>query len=168
MEDTHTYEQKTLDAYETYADDIFRYCLVRLYNRAEARDITQEVFLRTWRYITSGKNIENPRAFLYKVATNLIITTNQKKQPVSLDLLHEEGFDPGVDDHKRMETVSESVRVLQRLDELDSDAAELIRLRYVEDLMPKEIAEVMGTNENVISVRIHRAMKKLQELLGEQ
>lgn len=165
MEDTHTYEQKILDAYETYADDIFRYCLVRLYNRSEAKDTTQEVFLRTWRYIASGKNIENPRAFLYKVATNLIITTNRKKQPISLDLLHEEGFDPGVDDQKNMMMVSESMRVLQRLEELDSDAAELIRLRYVEDLMPKEIAEIIGTNENVISVRIHRAMKKLQELI---
>ena len=40
-------------------------------------------------------------------------------------------------------------------------------MRYIEDLAPKEIAEITQESENNVSVKIHRGIKKLRELLNE-
>jgi len=41
-------------------------------------------------------------------------------------------------------------------------------MRYLEDLSPKDIANVVGETENVISVRIHRGIKKLKMILEKE
>lgn len=158
-------ETRFLDAYDSYADAIFRYSYLRLYDRAEARDIVQETFLRTWNYIKEKGEVENMRPFLYKVASNLIINRNQKKKPTSLDALMDEGFDPWFDDRERQTNILDGVKVLEKLDSLDEKYREVVYLRFVEDLTPKEIAEVVGESENVVSVRIHRGVEKLKQCM---
>ena len=152
-----------LKAYDQYADALFRYCYLRLYDRTEARDMVQEAFLRTWRYLGEKGPIENIRAFLYKIATNLIINKNQRKRATSLDVLLEKGFDPGFDDRERRIDFLDGLRVMEKLSEIDPKYKEALYLRYVEDLSPKEIAEILEENENAVSVRIHRGIKKLKE-----
>src|SRR3989338_4735544 len=93
-------QDEFLQAYEAYNDAIFRYCYFRVYDRERARELSQETFMKAWEYLSrTGKKIENLRAFLYKIATNLIIDNSRQKgkKTVSLDQLHEEGFDPGDD-----------------------------------------------------------------------
>ena len=41
-------QQKFLEAYDTYNDDIFRFCIVKVRNRDIALDITQDTFTKTW------------------------------------------------------------------------------------------------------------------------
>src|SRR3989344_6356784 len=108
-----------LKAYDQYADALFRYCYLRLYDRTEARDMVQETFLRTWRYLGEKGPIENIRAFLYKIATNLIINKNQRKRATSLEALAEKGFDPGFDDRERRIDFLDGLRVMEKLSEID-------------------------------------------------
>ena len=75
-------------------DAIFRHCYFRVFDRERARDLVQETFLKTWEYLTRGHDIENIRAFLYRVATNLIIDDSRRKKEISLEQLSESGFDP--------------------------------------------------------------------------
>jgi len=42
----------------------------------------------------------------------------------------------------------------------------VIHYRFVQELSPKEIAEITGESQNVISVRIHRALKELKRLFN--
>ena len=56
---------------------------------------------------------------------------------------------------------------LQKVDDLPELYKEVLLLRYVEGLSPKEIAAIVNETENVVSVRIHRALKKMKELLEE-
>ncbi len=48
---------------------------------------------------------------------------------------------------------------------LPDNYREVIVLRFANNLTITEIAEIIGENENAVSVRIHRALKKLKELL---
>jgi len=73
-------QQKFLEAYDTYNDDIFRFCIVKVRNRDIALDIAQDTFTKTWEYLSSGKEIDNMRAFLYQVARNAIIDWSRKKK----------------------------------------------------------------------------------------
>ena len=48
---------------------------------------------------------------------------------------------------------------------MDTKDKEVLLLRHVEGLDPKEIGELLGETANAVSVRIHRATKKLEERL---
>ena len=70
-------------AYEDHKDEIFRHCYFHTFDRELAKDLLQETFLKTWEYIVAGNDIENVRAFLYRVATNLVINAAKKKKEQS-------------------------------------------------------------------------------------
>jgi len=155
--------QEFLKAYDAYADAIFRHCYFRVFNRERAKDLMQETFAKTWEYFQKGTVIENLRAFLYKVANNLIIDESRKRQMTSLEEMQETGFDVGDNSHKQMEFSAETGQLMKFIQTLDVKYREPIIMKYVDDLSLKEIAEALGETENNIAVRIHRGIKRIQE-----
>jgi RNA polymerase sigma-70 factor (ECF subfamily) len=153
--------------FDEYADPIFRHCFFRLFNRETAKDLTQETFMKTWDYIGKGNKIDNMRAFLYKVANNLVINEIKRKKPEgSLDEMSAEtDFDP-ISEHAMTDpkAQSEEIEVLDKLKQLHPSYREVIIMRYVDDLNVKEIAKMLNETESNISVKIHRGIKKLQEI----
>ena len=160
-------EAKFIKTYDDHSDAIFRHCYFRVYNRDIAKDITQDTFTKTWQYLADGGEIENIKAFLYKTATNLIIDLSRKKQTISLETIRETGFEPSYDDSKDINNSIEVKRVLKIINKLDTAYKDAVIMRYVEDLSPKDIAKVLRESENNVSVRIHRGIRKLKELLNE-
>lgn len=158
-------KEKFLEAYDQYAEAIYRHCFFRVFSQNRAEDLTQETFLRTWQYIAGGNNVENLRAFLYRVANNLIIDESRKKKEESLDALLEESpaFDPPFDEREGIEKkiLLEDIRLAMR--ELLPQERDLLIMRYVDDLEPKEIAEILDISPNNVSVKLNRAVKALKE-----
>lgn len=153
-------------AYDELADAIFRHCWFRIGDRERAKDLMQETFTRSWQYITQGTPVNNLKPFLYRVANNLIIDEYRKKRELSLDSLMADGFEPGFNEIKNTEQTIDAKLALNVINQLDEKYREAILMRYVDELSPKEIAEITGENENNVSVRIHRGLKQLKELLG--
>lgn len=158
-------EKKFLKAYDEFADPIFRHCYFRVFNRERAKDLMQETFTKTWEYLQKGERVDNLRAFLYRVANNLIIDNSRKRQEQSLDQMQDEGFDPGEDTRDRLTNFLEAGVVIKVLHKLNPKYREVIQMRYIDDLSPKEIAAVIGETENNVSVRLHRGLKELRDLL---
>lgn len=159
-------EQQILTAYDSYADALFRHCYYRLYDREMAKDVVQDVFMRVWEFVCKGNDIDNTRAFLYRTANNLVIDRVRKHKTYSLDALKEKGFDPEdhTQDAARITGIISGREVLQVLHRLEDPYRTVVIMRYIDDLMPREIASVLGETENVVSVRIHRAVKKVKQL----
>lgn len=170
----HEVEQRFKEAFEAYADELFRHAVLRLSNRERAHEITQECFLKVWQYVSRGEEVREMRPFLYRTLRNLIIDEYRKAKSYSLDEMLEG------DDGAQMETsllADEANEMEQAMDRFDGSRAievlkvlpepyrEAIVLRYVESLSIAEVAERMGESENVTSVRIHRGLKKLKLLL---
>ena len=158
-----------LKAYEEYSDAIFRYSYYKTSNKELARDLTQETFMRSLDYLNQGKEIKSIRPFLYKTASNLIIDWYKKKKDksVSLEELQEEGFQIKEASSRTPLLNAETSEVITVIKKMDESYRDAILMRYLGDLKLKEIAEIMGEKENVISVRIHRGLKKLRELLNQ-
>jgi len=156
---------KFLQAYDDFADAIFRHCYYRVSDKERARDIMQETFARTWEYIVRKGPIENIRAFLYRIANNLIIDEYRKKKTSSLDELRNQGFDPGYDEKTDIHAAIAAREVIALFDKLDMSYREVLVMRYIDDMAPKEIAHILGESENAISVRLHRGIKKVKELM---
>ena len=57
----------------------------------------------------------------------------------------------------------EAKRILIESEKLGDEYRDVIHFRYVEDLPVKDIAEIVGVSENVISVRLNRAKTMLQQ-----
>ena len=164
MSDSPT-EQLFLAAYDQYADAIFRFCYVQVGDRERAKDIVQEAFVRTWKYLAQGKLIDQIRPFLYRTARNVIIDQYRKGQTQSLDTLMEGGFDVTDDKSAQLTASIDAAYALKIAAQLDPKYREVITLRYIDDLAPREIAQIIGEKENVISVRLHRGLEKLRKLM---
>ena len=155
-------------AYDDFSDAIFRYCWFKIGDRDKAKDLMQDTFTRSWQYIAQGTEVKNIRPFLYRVANNLIIDEYRKKRELSLDGLMADGFEPSFNEIKTTEQSIDAKLVLNVINQLDEKYREAILMRYVDELSPKEIAEATGEAENNISVRIHRGIKQLKEILKDK
>lgn len=155
-------ENVFLKIYEDLADPIFRHFYFRISDREKAKDLMQETFKRFWENLAK-EEIENPKAFLYKVADNLIVDTYRKKKEESLDTLMEDGFDVGSDDHEAILSSVMGRELTSMLEQLSDTHRNLIVMRYIDDLPVYEIASITGLSENVISVRIHRGLALLRK-----
>ena len=158
-------DKEFLKVYDMYSDAIFRHCFFRLRDRDEAKDLAQETFLRVWEYLSRGRRVENMKAFLYKVANNRIIDVLRKSGRVSsLDQLAEDGFDPKDEKPDNNLDKLDGAIALGKTAELPDIYKQVILLRFVSDLTIREIAEISGESQNVVSVRLHRGLRRLKKL----
>jgi RNA polymerase sigma-70 factor (ECF subfamily) len=158
-------EKEFMVVYEAHMDAVFRHCYFRVFHRERAKEIMHEAFTRTWEAIAGGQDIQNIRAFVYRVAGHLIIDESRKKKSASLEALAEDGFDPSAEDPEMGKDVVDIARLRSALERLDPAYRDAVRMRYMEALSPKEIAEMTGESQNVISVRIYRGLKQLRGVL---
>ncbi len=157
-----------VSAYNDFSESIFRYCYSRLSNRERALEIMQETFMNAWNYLMQGNTISYLKAFLYRTANNLIVDQYRKKKTLSLDDLHEKGFDPWLDSEEKLYYAIEGKQALRALSSINQKYHEALALRYVEGFSIKEIAAKVRETQNNVSVRIHRGLKDLRKLLSHE
>ena len=161
-------EKTLLQAYDEFADAIFRHCWFRVSDREKAKELTQETFLKAWQTLLSGEEVKKMKSYLYRIANNLIIDHYRKKKSLSLDELQEDGFDPGVDETEELENFIAGKEAMELLDNISEPYRQVIVMRYVDDQSVTEIADVIGVTPNVVSVRLNRALKKLRSLYNHE
>lgn len=161
-----TNQEAFLKSYDEHADAIYRYCFFRVFDQDRAQDTVQETYLRTWEYLSRGNKIRNPKAFLYRTARNLIIDQSRKKREISLDELIDQGFDPGVDNAERADDILDARAIASHIQQLEPLYREAVTLRYINELRPQEIADILDESENVISVRVNRGINMLRKILN--
>lgn len=169
-------EQAFKNAFEAYSDELFRHASLRLSDRERALELTQEAYLRAWQYASKdkGEAIREWRPFLYRTLKHLIIDEYRKMKSYSLEGMIEGGEGGSVeallppDESNTLEAAMgrfDGKQALAALQKLPDAYREALALRFVEGLSPKEIAKILEESENVVSVRIHRGLKKLKALL---
>lgn len=129
----------------------------------DVEDAYTTVCVRFWQYATSTA-VEHVPALMHTIARGVIADYYRKRKNEN---------DVSVDDvsiasgEKIAETTDNRMRLLAALQQLDEDAREAISMRHIDGYSVKDIAKHFGKTENATSVLIHRAKKKLQELLSE-
>ncbi len=175
--DTHMDDQEDrfLKAFAEYSEPLFRHASLRVSDRERALDIVHDTFTKVWSYVRQGQEVQSYRSFLYKVLNNLIIDEYRKKRELSLDALLDE---EGVSEANFPELVESSTEALAAtidgqqafalLSELPDHYREVIILRFVDELGPREISELIEESENVVSVRLHRGLQLLRTKMMER
>lgn len=146
---------------ENYYRELVSFLNARLGNRQAAEDIVHDTYLRVLER-SSSTPIEQPRAFLYRTALNLVIDGHRRsvlRQTEPLDALdHQE--------HHFSPSPQASIVTGQRLDmvqraltELPELCRECFMLRKLEGLSHAEIAERLGISHSLVEKHIVNAMK---------
>ena len=164
------HEERFLKAFEEYSDALFRHAFLRISDRERAIDVVHDTYTKVWSYVRGGHDIESFRPFLYKVLNNLIIDEYRKTKEASLDAMFEiEGVDEGSfaglaeNSVEALAATIDGRKAFEILSELPDVYREVLTLRFVDSLGPKEISDLTEETENVVSVRIYRGLKMLRD-----
>jgi RNA polymerase sigma-70 factor, ECF subfamily len=133
---------------------------------ADAADITQQVFVRSFKGLATFRGAASVRSWLYRIAINCALTwIRDHKREVSSDIaedaLMEAAAAPG-----RIASAQDGKRLRAAIEQLPPKQKLVLELRVFDDLSFKEVAELAECTENTAKVSFHYAVKKLREILG--
>ena len=152
--------------YSFYLNEIYRYVYFRVHNHHEAEDLTETAFLNAWRYLTAGRNtkkIDNPRAWIYRIARNTMIDHfRTKKEEIPIDLLPvpSQSSNPPETDLINDEKIDQLV---EHVAKLEPKYQEVIILRFINQMSHAETAQVMEIKENHVRILQYRALEQLRK-----
>lgn len=145
------------------APAVLRYALRRT-DHQTAEDVLSETLLVVWRRlddVPAGGELP----WCYAVARNQLANAQRSAR-------RQRGLVTRIARLDRPPTVttyeSPDPEVHAALAKLRADEREVLRLWAWEDLTPAQIAEVLGTTSNAVSIRLHRARRKFADLLAAE
>lgn len=148
--------------FDRYHLRIFNYFNKMVHNKMVSEDLTQDVFVKILKYRSSYKN-GNFAAWIYTTARNIFSSHYQriKKERENLSEntpLIENGA-------TEIESNEDELQHLQKaLSYLNHSDRELIIMNRFQEIKYEQIAEIVGSNENAVKVKTHRALKKLKDI----
>lgn len=153
-----------------YRQAVFRYAYGILGDAGVAEDTTQEAFLKLYRELRKGRDLE-VRPWLYRVAHNLAIDHVRHRAPTTA--LDDSGWrDLGDKEHDGNCDVHEELVATEQREKLEAISRRLagqerrcIDLR-LEGLRYREIAEVLGVRISSVEKYLSRAVKKITKELN--
>jgi len=149
--------------YDKYIDKIYRFIFLKVSSQEIAQDLTSETFLRGWESFKNGTKIENPQAFLYRIARNLVTDHYREKgrtQVVTAE--YASIVDPRINLEERANLNSDLEEIKRGLVKIKDEYQDVIIYRYLNELSIPEIAKVMDKSEGTVRVLLHRALKSLK------
>ena len=155
--------------YLAHYDDVFHYCIRRLFDRHSAEDVTSTVFSKVMHNLSSfdGKTIDF-RNWLFRIATNAVndyLRDAQRRADVTQRIVRdarlESVFVIPADD----ELLEKKALLKQALLSLKPKYQTVITLRFFENMKLTEIAACLGKNPSTVRTWLSRATAKLRKKL---
>lgn len=166
------------EVFELYKDMVYTLCCKLLADRADAMDVTQEVFLTLYRKIGSFRGDCSLKTWLYRVTLNQAANRNRwwrrrfRSRTVSLNLGSDGGgeirLNPACERPlPDRETLSQELHqaLNDGLSKLPFEQRAAVVLRDVQGLSYDEIARVTGVQVGTVKSRIARGRERLRDLL---
>lgn len=134
-----------------------------------AEDAASEAFLRVYKNLHKIDDPASNRcaAFIVTIVRNVSLTMlsgEKAKTAEPIDDALPDGFDL---EHAVISDLS-SGRIYELLNEIDEDSRSIFIFKFAYDMPHKEIARLLKTSENSVTVKLHRAKKKLSAILSRE
>jgi len=149
-----------LDIYELLRPDLYRYCRYLTHSPWDAEDLVQDVLARA--FVTLGCLFQdpppNPRAWLFRVASNLWIDRKRRSREEPTVMAEPE---PAQKSHATPEPRESREAAGTLIERLSPQERAAVVLKDVFDLTLDEIAEVLSTTSGAVKAALHRGRGKL-------
>ena len=163
-------QEKFNQIYSRYIEKIYRFVFVKVNSQEIAEDLTSDTFLRFWQTIKNNRtDIDNPQAFLYQIARNLVVDHYRQKGRtafVSADTVSI--IDPTPTIEEKTAANSDLAIIKANLSKLSDDYQSVVIWHYIEDLPIPEIAKMIDKSEGAVRVMLHRALQSLKGEINSQ
>ncbi|HOL18081.1 MAG TPA: sigma-70 family RNA polymerase sigma factor, partial [Bacillota bacterium] len=152
-----------------HGDQVLRLAYSYLRDIEEARDAAQEVFLRVFTSLPKFQGRPIPYAWIYRITVNLCRDRLRKKRRDHWQSIYDQD----------LELISRLDTEEQALADLDERALytavmnlpvkfrEVIVLYYLYQYDTKKIAQITGSNQPLVKMRLHRGRQRLKHILLE-
>lgn len=156
--------------YDQHQNAIFRYLWVRVGERPQAEDLTGEVFMRMLTALPNYRPTAPFRAWLYRIARNLLIDHYRKHgQTTTVPL---ETAEPQPTSSADLLTLAEQNLTLHQLQnalsQMDETQREVVTLRFLAGLSLQETAAALEKTEAAIKALQHRGLAALRQALTSE
>lgn len=165
-------QSESLDQlFQQHARELSGYLTRQLGSRELAADLCQEVYLRL-RGVSAPHTMENPRAFLFRIARNLLIDhrRRQSAQPISVTLsdpqLMIEDMESNIPNPEAAASSAQALSELRlALAELPIHVRKALLWNRLDGLTQREIGQRLGVSERMAGKYILRALTHCQARL---
>lgn len=166
---------------ERYQRKVYSICYGMLKNSDDALDVSQDVFVKVFRYLEKFNHQSSFYTWLYRITVNMCIDyirKNSRMRSVEYDdRISREGDVEG-DEHIMPSTLGLNPdkvygrkelreKMLEALEKLSEKHRTILILREVEGLSYEEMAEVLNISKGTVMSRLFHARKYFQEALEE-
>ncbi|MBI2264053.1 MAG: sigma-70 family RNA polymerase sigma factor [Armatimonadetes bacterium] len=150
---------------ERYKNAVYSLLYRTIGDREDARDLTQETFLRAYRKLSSFNPAYRFSTWIFRIATNLAIDRHRKRPPRTISLGTDEGAvdiaDPRPDPSQEVLGRLKAEAVMKALAKLPEALRAVLVLRFVKKLSYDDIAAIRGEPLGTIKTRIFRGREQM-------
>ena len=160
-------QQAFAQLYEEHFDKIYRYVALRMGDRTEAEDITQQVFLKALQSISSFRWRGIPfSAWLFRIAHNQVVDYLRKKTKQATVPVDESSMSLSSDPQLLLEQKVNIEQLASATKRLTEAQREVISLRFAGELSIAEIAKIMAKSQGAVKALQHSAIVALRKALS--
>jgi RNA polymerase sigma-70 factor (ECF subfamily) len=132
-------------------------------DRAEAEDVAQEAYLRVFRGLASFREEARFETWMYRIVANCAVSALRRRGRFG-DLVSDPDLELPAPDRTEQQTV-DSDELSRALSELPDGQRVVVILKDVYGLSCREIGDELGVEEGAVKVRLHRARRRLADLI---
>jgi RNA polymerase sigma-70 factor, ECF subfamily len=161
--------------YELNSRRVYALCLRMSGDPVEAEDLTQEAFLQLFRKIHTFRGESAFSSWLHRLTANIVLMRFRKKRPVQVSL--DEMTSPDGEKERpaleiggpdlRLAGVFDRVNLHTAIEQLPEGYRSMFLLHDVQGYEHKEIADMLGCSIGNSKSQLHKARKRLRELLSK-
>lgn len=145
-----------------YNPIIIKICRAYTNGQEDFEDFYQEICLQIWRSKDNFKEESQWSTWIYRLSLNVCLTLlkkNKKDKSYATDYLPDEAVaESHVFADESLNLLYDAIKQLSELDRA-------VILLYLEEKSYQDIADIIGTNQNNIGVRIKRIKERLKKIL---
>ena len=153
---------------DRYKDYVFTLVMRFTANREDAEEISQDIFIKTYRCLADFRGDSKFSTWLYTIVRTTSITFLRKKKLPTTSLDQENTFIQLENQESSfqanlVEKKSRHAMVKEAIQMLSPDDAQVITLFYQAEQSLEEIGIILGMEANTVKVKLHRARIRLKE-----
>jgi RNA polymerase sigma factor (sigma-70 family) len=149
----------------TYQKGVYQIIRRMVLIHEDADDLTQDTFIKAFRYIDKFEGHSSLFTWLYRIATNESLTFLEKKKKkffFSLDD-HQEKLESYLDQAGNLNGDQIQLKLQKALLKLPEKQRLVFHLKYQEELTYEQMSEITGTSVGALKASYHHAVKKIEQ-----
>ena len=169
--DKRELDQQFSELYRAHLRDVYSYAYYRVGNHHDAEDLTEQTFLQAYRHFERAMRESDGRPlrpWLIRIAHNLAANLYRDRSRRPQTAIEDTGALSALHTTEDLvEGRDELARILEGVKQLPDDRREALIMRFALGMDNREIARALGRSDGATKVLIHRAIKQLEELVGD-